>query len=268
MIALFQELRRRRVLRLAGAYVVGGWVLLQVADLAMQSLELPDRALGYVWMAVFIGFPVALVFSWRYDITAAGIVRTPPADHDATRDLSLRKPDYLILAALAAVFLAVVYGVFSGVRDIAPGTQSVLLDAQTSSIAVLPLIDLSEDPGQAYFAAGMQDALLTSLSKITALKVISRTSSERVDKSLSVPEIGRVLNVANVVEGSVTREGDSIRIIVQLIDTATDEHLWAETYLRKLDSVLSLQGEIARTIAQAIQVRLTPAPYTSIQPQD
>jgi len=259
MIALFQELRRRRVLRLAGAYVVGGWVLLQVADLAMQSLELPDRALGYVWMAVIIGFPVALVFGWRYDITAAGIVRTPPADPDAPQDLPLRTPDYLILAALTAVILAVVYGVFSGVRDIEPATRSALVDAQTSSIAVLPLIDLSEDPGQAYFAAGMQDALLTSLSKITALKVISRTSSERVDKSLSVPEIGRVLNVANVVEGSVTREGDSIRIIVQLIDTATDEHLWAETYVRKLDSVLSLQGEIARTIAQAIQVRLTPA---------
>lgn len=259
MVSLFQELRRRRVFRVAGAYVVGGWVVLQVADLAMQSLELPDRALAYVWMAVIIGFPVALVFGWRYDITAAGIVRTPPADSVAAHDLSLKKPDYLILGALTAVLLAVVYGVVSSVRDIDTGARSVLHDAQTSSVAVLPLVNLSEDPDQAYFAAGMHDALLTSLAKITALKVISRTSSERVDRNLSVPEIGSVLNVANVVEGSVTREGDRIRIIVQLIDAATDEHLWAETYVRKLESVLSLQGEIARTIAQAIQVRLTPA---------
>lgn len=267
MPSFFQELRRRRVFRVAGAYVVGAWVVLQVADLAMQSLELPGRALAYVWMAVIIGFPVALVFGWRYDITTAGIVRTPPVNSDTGSDVdsdapggrSLKKPDYLILGALTAVILAVIYGVFSGVRDIDSGIRSVLDDAQTSSIAVLPLANLSTDPDQAYFAVGMHDALLTSLAKITALKVISRTSSERVDQNLSVPEIGSVLNVANVVEGSVTREGDSVRIIVQLIDASTDEHLWAETYIRKLDSVLALQGEIARTIAQAIQLRLTPA---------
>ena len=257
---LLHELRRRRVLRVAGAYIIGAWVLLQVADLGFQSLELPDRALRIVWIAALVGFPLALIFGWRYDITPDGIIRTPPATADDTDDLALRGPDYAILTALAAIAVMIGYGVVGGVREVSTSGPAATGPGKrpTNSIAVLPLQNLSGDADQEYLAAGMHDALLTSLSKISSLRVISRTSSERIDRTLSVPEIGQRLNVAHVVEGSVTREEDRIRIIVQLIDTATDTHLWAESYERSFDSILSLQGEMARAVAQAIQVKVSP----------
>lgn len=259
MGGLLHELRRRRVLRVAGAYIIGAWVLLQVADLGFQSLELPDRALRIVWIAAIVGFPLALIFGWRYDITPDGIVRTPPATGDA-ENLALRGPDYAILTALAAIVVFIGYGAIGGIREVSTSRPSdtTANERPTNSIAVLPLQNLSGDESQEYLAAGMHDALLAHLSKISSLRVISRTSSERIDRTLSVPEIGQRLNVAHVVEGSVTREEDRIRIIVQLIDTATDTHLWAESYERSFDSILSLQGEMARALAQAIQVKVSP----------
>jgi TolB-like protein len=247
-------------LRVAGAYIIGAWVLLQVADLGFQSLELPDRALRFVWIAALVGFPLAMVFGWRYDITPDGIVRTPPAAADDAVDLTLKGPDYAILTALSAIAVIIGYGVVGGIREVSNSSpfETRAGERSTNSIAVLPLQNLSGDADQEYLAAGMHDALLTSLSKISSLRVISRTSSERVDRTLTVPEIGKRLNVTHVVEGSVTREEDRIRIIVQLIDTATDTHLWGESYERSFDSILSLQGEMARALAQAIQVKVSP----------
>ena len=245
------ELRRRRVLRVAGIYIVGAWVLLQVADLFLESLGFPDTALLAVWAAVLAGFPLALVFGWRYDITPQGIVRTPAADQGAQATTALKWPDFVILGALALVASAAAYNAVTGIREVAT-TRFDFGD----SIAVMPLENLSGEPD--YFAAGMHDALITSLSKIPQLRVTSRTSTLRVGQELTVPEIARTLGVSNIVEGSVTREGDRVRVNVQLINAASDSHIWAESYEREFAGVLTLQREMARAIASAVRIRIAP----------
>jgi TolB-like protein len=252
MAGFIAEAHRRRVFRTGGLYVVGAWVLLQVAALALQALELPDALLRYFWGAAFIGFPIALVFGWYYDITAAGIRRTPPGSAPDGETLSLRIPDYLIISALAIVAAIVAAGIFDRARF---ESDSLIYDP--ASIAVLPLADLSGDEDRAYFSAGMHDALIASLSKISALKVISRRSTSNIDVSMSMMGIGEVLGVRNIIEGSVTRDGTRVRIFVQLVDAAKDVQIWAGTFEREMTGVLGLQNDIANSIAEAIDVRLT-----------
>jgi TolB-like protein/Tfp pilus assembly protein PilF len=258
---LVVELRHRRVFRSAGLYVVGSWVLLQVAELAFQSLGIPDSALIWVWAAAFLGFPLMLVLAWRYDFTASGIRRTSPADGDENIDLTLRSSDYLILAALAVVTVTAGLGLITEIREVAPQQ----IDSATStaiaqnSIAVLPLDNLSGDPEQEYFVAGMHEAVTADLARISGIKVISRTSTEQYrDTDKSLTEIGSELGVANLIEGSVYRDADRVRITVQLIDAQTDEHIWAESYERELTNVLRLMSSVARAIAEQIKVKLTP----------
>lgn len=247
------EARRRRVFRTAGLYIVGAWVVLQVADLALESMQLPGAMLRYFWLIAFLGFPLALVFGWYYDVTAAGIRKTPPASDVDAVDTSLGIPDYAIIVALAIVAGALSGGIMDRMR------QDESLLAGPSGIAVLPLQDLSGEEGQEYFSAGMHDALIASLSKIGALRVVSRTSTLGIGASRSMPEIGNILGVKHVIEGSVAREGDRVRIIVQLVDAASDEHIWAESFSREVTSVLSLQDEMARAIAEAVDVELSDA---------
>ena len=258
---LILELRRRRVFRVAGFYIVGSWVLLQVAALAFQSLDIPDSALVWVWVGAFVGFPLALILGWRYEFTANGILRTSPADADQAVDLSLRRTDFLILVALAVVAMTAGSRLFVEIRETEPDRidSAAPLEISRKSIAVLPLNNLSGDPEQEYFVSGMHEALIADLSRISGLKVISRTSAEQFRGSnKSLPEIGAELGVANLIEGSVFRAGDQVRITVQLIDVATDEHLWAESYERNLTNVLRLQSNVARAIADQIKVTLTP----------
>lgn len=247
------EARRRRVFRTAGLYVVGAWVLLQVADLGLESLEMPDALLRYFWFAAFAGFPVALIFGWYFDVTAAGIKRTLPADSAADTELHMRVPDYIIIGALAVVVAVFAAGLFDQAR------QSSALNGpyDPNGIAVLPLENLSGSEDQEYFSAGMHDALITSLSKISALRVVSRTSTTRLDRSMAMPQIGKSLGVKNIIEGSVTREGSRVRVLVQLVDAANDVQIWAANYEREFTSMLALQGEMAKSIARAVNVRLT-----------
>jgi TolB-like protein/tetratricopeptide (TPR) repeat protein len=213
-----------------------------------------------VWIAALIGFPVAVLFSWKYDITASGIRRTPAAHDDVAMVGSLTWVDYGVLAALGLVVLVTLFTM--GQRLVEVQTETAMApttrEIHPYSIAVLPLESLSPNPDDAYFAAGVHDALITSLSKITALMVTSGTSARRVNAKLSVPEIGRQLGVAKLLEGSVLMDGDHVRIIVQLIDSASDLHLWAETFERDVTDIIALQNEVARTIADVIEVRLTP----------
>jgi TolB-like protein len=249
-LALFvTEARRRRVFRTAGLYIVGAWVLLQVADLVLESLELRSGLLRYFWLIALAGFPLALLFGWYYDITADGIRKTPAAPGADTAELALRVPDYAIIAALAIIAGVITGGVLDRAR----------MDAASfdGGIAVLPLENLSGDEGQDYFAAGMQDALITSLSRIATLRVVSRTSTLRLDRTLSVPEIGDALGVGHVIEGSVAREGGRVRIIVQLIDAVHDSHVWADSFDREFTSVLTLQNDIARAIAEAVNAQIS-----------
>jgi TolB-like protein/Tfp pilus assembly protein PilF len=241
-------------------YIVAAWVVVQVASEIFPAFNIPEGAIRYVWAAVVVGFPVAVVFSWKYDFTASGIRRTPAADQDAAAIHSLTRVDYGVLAALGLVILVTVFGVGQRLVEVqtetarAPATREI----DPNSIAVLPLESLSPNPDDVYFAAGVQDALITNLSRISALMVTSRTSARRVDRELSVPEIGRQLGVAKLLEGSVLMDGDRVRIIVQLIDAASDLNVWADTFERDVTDIITLQNEVARTIANVIEVRLTP----------
>jgi TolB-like protein/Tfp pilus assembly protein PilF len=247
------------VFRMTAIYIVAAWVVVQVASEVFPAFNIPEGAIRYVWVAVLIGFPIAVFFSWKYDLTTSGILRTPAADEDVAAVRSLTRVDYGVLAALALVILATVFGVGQRLVEVqtetarAPTTRVI----DPYSIAVLPLESLSPNPDDAYFAAGVHDSLITSLSKITALMVTSRTSALRVDSELSVPEIGRQLGVAKLLEGSVLMDGDRVRVIVQLIDAASDLHLWADTFEREVVDIIALQNEVARTIAEVIEVRLT-----------
>ena len=239
--------------RTAGLYIVGAWVLLQVADLALESAGLPDSLLRFFWLAAFAGFPLALIFGWFFDVTADGIRRTQPAVGVSEEDLQMRVPDYVIVGALAVVVAVFAAGLFDQARQ----ANELQGPYDPDGIAVLPLENLSGDEDQEYFSAGMHDALITSLSKIKGLRVVSRTTTVRLDRTLPMTEIGRALGVRNIVEGSVTRDGDRVRVIVQLIDAATDAHIWAENFEREFTSVLSLQGDMAKAIAGAVDVQLS-----------
>jgi TolB-like protein/cytochrome c-type biogenesis protein CcmH/NrfG len=258
-MGLLSELTRRRVFRMAAVYIIASWVILQVADLLFPALGIDEIALRYVWIALVLGFPLAVLFSWRYDIGAGGITRTPPAGAAAAESLALRKSDFVVLLTLLAIAMFTVSTMTKRVVeeqaafDIAPQTR----DIDPHSIAVLPLENLSPEPEQAYFATGMYDSLISSLSKVHALKVTSRTSASRMDTALGIPEIGRKLGVANVIEGSVLREGIRVRIAVKLIDTASDQYLWAETYERSFDDVMAIQASVARSVARAIEATLS-----------
>ena len=259
-MSFLRELRRRHVFRVAGLYIVTAWVVLQVADLGFESWGVPASALRFVWITALLLFPVALVFGWRYDITAHGIVRTPPATGRA--DLSLKMPDFVILSALVVV--AAVSGWWT-VEQVAGSKDAsrVNITARAidpASIAVLPFATRSRVADTAFFADGVHDDLLTSLSKVMSMKVISRTSVLRYrDTEKSIPEIGRELGVAFVLEGGVQQAGDNVRINVQLIDSRTDGHVWAQTYDRALtaQNVFAIQSEIVETIAAQLKTQVT-----------
>jgi len=260
-MSFLKELRRRKVFRTAALYIVGAWVVLQVADLAFESWGIASSALRYVWLGAILGFPVALVFGWRYDITAHGIVRTPSVDAGAQVDLTLRRADHIILAFLIVVAVSVIYQVTIQISEspTAEIREFIQRDAEPNSIAVLPLENLSGDPEQAYFVSGMQDALIAGLSRISALKVTSKTSTMRYrDTVESLPRIAAQLGVAKLIEGSIFRVDNRVRITVQLVDAMLDQYIWSETFEREVEDVMMLQNEVASAIAQQVKVTLKP----------
>jgi len=255
-----RELRRRRVFRTAVLYIIAAWVILQVADLAFPGLGIPDDAIRYIWIGAFLGFPLALVFGWIYQITSDGIVHTTPFGAGESADISLKGMDYVLLTALVVVAGAITIGLLSEIREVETSDpfQPSATAIRPNSIAILPLKNLTGDPEQDYFVDGMHETLTAVMAQISALRVISRTSTE-VYRAVSrpLPEIAKELRVAHIIEGSVLRSGDRVQITLQLIDAETDEHIWAENYERDLKDILTLQSEVARTVAERIQVKLT-----------
>jgi TolB-like protein/Tfp pilus assembly protein PilF len=260
------ELRHRRVFRTGGLYVVGAWVLLQVADLAFESWGLPAEAMRGVWIAAIALFPVALVFGWRYDITTHGIVRTTrDSGHD---EMALGRADYAILAALAVIVAISGYVIFEEVADTVaanPGSGDGLDEALSRidphSVAVLPFANRSGQQDIAFFADGIHDDLLTMLAHVTSLKIISRTSVlEYRGTTREMRQIAGELGAANILEGGVQAAGDNVRINVQLIDAISDELRWAETYDRRLtvENIFAIQSEIVETILDELAATLTP----------
>jgi len=258
-LQLVREMRRRRVFRTAGFYIVGAWVLMQVIALAFQSFDIPDAALRYIWLAAVGGFPLAIIFGWRYDITGEGIVRTLPADATDGTNFSLRQPDYIILTALTLI--AVFFG--STVNEIRQGPLRgagpwYAADRLATAIAVLPLENLSGVAGQDFLSAGLHDALITTLSRISRFRVTSRFSSRRVTQNMPLPEIRQMLGVSKILFGSVMREGDQVRVNVTLMDADTEQSLWTESFTREFDGLLAMQKEVASAVAREVKVQLTP----------
>ena len=258
-MSFLHELRRRKVFRLAALYIVGAWVVLQVADLAFESWDIASSALRYIWLGAILGFPVALIFGWRYDITANGIVRTPPVDAGTQIDLSLRRADRIILTLLMAVSVGAIYQITIQISEssTAGAEEIVQHDTEPNSIAVLPFANMSSDPEQEYFSDGITEEILNLLVKIPELKVTSRTSVFTFKgQNVDIPTVAKKLGVAHILEGSVRKAGNQVRITTQLIEAGNDVHLWSETYERQLDDIFAIQDEIAREVVKALQIQL------------
>src|SRR6266550_4048080 len=248
----FSELKRRNVYKVAIAYAVVAWLLIQIATQVFPFFEIPNWAVRLVVLLLVIGFPVALVLAWAFEITPEGIKRAEDVDlsQSITRRTG-RKLDFLIIAVLLLVIAVFAYQRFG------PG-QKVAVATLEKSIAVLPFENRSEDKANAYFADGIQDEILTRLAKIADLKVISRTSTQHYKSAPeNLSEIARQLGVGHIVEGSVQKSGDSVRVNVQLIKAANDSHLWADTFDRKLTDIFSVESEVAKAIADQLRAKLT-----------
>ncbi len=248
------ELRRRDVFRSGVAYVVVAWLLIQVSDILLETFAAPAWTMRAIVIALAIGFPVVLILAWIYEITTHGVKRTEQVSEGELIPVHTgRQIDFVIIGVL---LVAVALFAADRFRWIDFGTVPSI---DLRSIAVLPLANLSGDPEQEYFADGMTETLITELSKIGALRVISRQSVMQFKGTkLSLPEIARQLNVDAVIEGSALLIGDQVRVTVQLIEAASDVHLWADDYDRDLSDVLAIHSEVARAIAHEIQIAVTP----------
>lgn len=249
----FTELKRRNVYKVAVAYVVVAWLLIQVATQVFPFFEIPNWAVRLVVLLIIIGFPIALVIAWAFELTPEGLKRTEVADAAPAPRSRSRAWIYVVLIAGALSA-----GLFFLGRFTVSTKQSVPAEVSSKSIAVLPFDNLSSDKENAYFAEGIQDEIITRLAKIADLKVISRTSTQQYQsKPGNLSEIAKQLGVANILEGSVQKAADQVRVNVQLIQVASDSHLWADTYDRKLVDIFAVESEVAKAIADALQAKLT-----------
>ena len=251
---ILTELKRRNVYRAAVAYGVVAWFLTQLTTQVFPFFEIPNSAVRFVVIALAVGFPIAMLLSWIYELTPEGVVRTEDLDPVEARSVQRRSGrllDFIIIGALLLVIAMLVVGRLPFYRQTGESISQ-------KSIAVLPFENLSEDKANAYFAEGIQEEILTRLAKIADLKVISRTSTQRYQsKPGNLAEIAKQLGVANILEGSVQKATDQVRVTVQLIQVASDSHLWADTFDRKLTDIFGVESEIAKAIADALQAKLT-----------
>jgi len=250
----FAELKRRNVYKVAVAYIVAGWALSQGIAQVFPVFDVPNWIIRLVVLLIIIGLPIALVLAWSFELTPEGIKRTATAD---AMPVKARKKNHawifvVVFGGLVSIGLFFLGRYSAGNETASPaGTSS-------KSIAVLPFDNLSRDPDNAYFAEGVQDEILTRLAKVADLKVISRTSTQHFKSTPdNLPQIAQQLGVANILEGSVQKANDQVRVNVQLINALTDAHLWAETYDRKLTDIFAIESEIAKTVADTLQAKLS-----------
>ena len=268
---LFTELKRRNVFKVAAAYIIVAWLLLQVSDTLVPALHLPGWFNSGVAFALIIGFPIALIFAWAFEMTPDGLKKEK--DVDRSKSIAEVTGNKLNNAIIGVLVLALGYFVLDkfvldpgrDAAEIATAVQSAQEQAQVpateaevdKSIAVLPFVNMSSDREQEYFSDGLSEELLNLLAKIPDLRVAARTSSFSFKgKNLEIPEIASRLKVAHVLEGSVRKSGDQIRITAQLIKAEDGYHLWSETYDRRLDNVFQIQNEIAGEVVRALKVTL------------
>ena len=247
-MTFWSELRRRNVLRMAALYVVAAWLILQVTEVLSGLIDLPEWAGPLVLAILAIGLPIALVLAWFFEITDSGIIRDRGDSIEAAAAvLTGRRLDFFIISLLAAALLVFAWLTWWPARPV------------QKSIAVLAFDNMSDDPAQQYFSEGIAEEILGTLAKIPELRVVSRSSSFTFkDKNLDLPTIARELNVAHILEGSVRKSGNQVRISAQLIEAATDSPLWSETYERELTAanIFDIQAQIAGSIAEALNAVL------------
>ena len=249
----FEEVKRRKVYRVAAAYIIAAGGIIQLASAAFPAWELPNWALRLVITLLLLGFPIALMLAWVYDITPQGVRATPtsavPGSH-RRRNVIMLVATGVIISAAAGFFYCL-------------GSQRT---RSTNRLRCLPFESLSDEKENAYFADGIQDDVLTNLSKIGDLKVISRTSVMPYrGKASNVREIGKALGVGSILEGSVRRIGNRVRVNVQLINAENDEHMWAEDYDRELTDVFAIQTDLAQKIATELRAKLSPSEKAQIE---
>lgn len=246
-MSFFEELKRRNVFRVGIAYLVVAWLMLQVTDTVAPMLELPDVFARGVLLFLAIGFPFALIFAWAFEMTPEGVKKEKDVDRAVSITQSTgRRLDFIIIGVLAVAVATFALDKF------------VWTDSATQkTIAVLPLANLSDDPDQEYFSDGLSEELLNLLAQIPELRVTSRTSAFSFKgKDVTIPDVGRMLDVEHVLDGSVRRSGDTIRITVQLIEVSTDTHVWSETWDRDFEDVFVIQDEIAEFVVDELKIQL------------
>jgi TolB-like protein len=261
--SFFSELKRRNVYKVAVAYIVVGWALAQGIAQVLPVFDIPNWAVRLMVLAIVIGFPVALVLAWAFELTPEGLKRTEDADRTASPHQAANRTWILVVIVGGAISL----GLFFLGRYSASNRQGESADSSAKSIAVLPFDNLSDDKQNTYFATGVQDQILTNLARVSDLKVISHTTVRqyKTGTQRNLREIGRQLGVAYIVEGSVQRQGDRIRINAQLIDAETDAHIWAETYDRTTADLFAIQSELAQKIAGQLKAKLSPRQKAEIE---
>jgi TolB-like protein/tetratricopeptide (TPR) repeat protein len=258
----FSELKRRNVYKVAVAYAVVGWLVIQISSTVLPTFHAPEWVVQTLVVLVALGFPIALVMAWAFEATPEGIKRTEVADA-MPATVGQKKHAWIYVVVIGAgISIALFFlGRYTAGSKTSVSSNGIL----DKSIAVLPFENLSSDKENAYFAQGIQDEILTRLAKIGALKVISRTSTSHFASSpQNLPEIARQLGVANLLEGSVQKAHDAVHVNVQLIRAATDDHLWAESYDRKLDDIFGVEKEVAQSIAASLNAKLTGAEEQAI----
>jgi TolB-like protein len=259
----FSELRRRNVYKVAVAYIVGGWALSQGIAQVFPVFDVPNWAIRLIVLLIIIGFPVAVVLAWAFEITPEGIKRTEDVDLSAQARKKSHAWIYVVIfGALLSVGLF-----FVGRYSVWNTASAARTELPAKSIAVLPFVDLSPAKDQEYFCDGISEEILDTLAKVEGLRVVARTSSFSFKgKNADVSEIGQKLNVQSVLEGSLRREGNRIRITAQLVNARDGFHIWSDTFERELQGVFAVQDEITRSIVDALKIKLAVAPPARAQP--
>ncbi|HKS03733.1 MAG TPA: hypothetical protein VJR49_00130, partial [Chthoniobacterales bacterium] len=268
--SFFSELKRRNVYKVAVAYAIVGWLSIQIATQVFPFLEIPNWIVRLVIVAVAIGFPIALVIGWAFELTPEGLKRTE--DVDASGERVPKKYAWIYIVVIGAVISIGLFfvGRYSGKTTAAPRqdarpARTEATSIPNKSIAVLPFENLSDDKNATYFADGIQDEILTKLASIADLKVVSRTSTAKYkSKPEDLKTVSQQLGVATVLEGSVQKAADKVRVNVQLVDARADSHLWAKTYDRDIKDVFAVESEVAQEIADSLQAKLSPAEASTL----
>src|SRR5437879_1248853 len=256
-MSFFAELKRRNVYKVAIAYAVVAWLLIQAASILFPAFDAPSWVMKIFIIVIIFGFPVALIFSWAFEITPEGIKLE--SEIEPNKSVTRRTGRKIVAVTIALAVVAAGLFVYQLVRT--RSTSSLSTNAPSisnKSIAVLPFDNLSRDPDNAFFAEGVQDEILTRLAKVADLKVIARTSTQKFKSApTDLREVAKQLDVTNILEGSVQKVNDQVRVNVQLINALSNAHLWAETYDRKLTDIFAVETDIAKTIADTLQAKLT-----------